>query len=589
MRQMKKLIVMCVTVPFLLINCKSVMAENGTSGKPEVVVLIDTSKSISPEKQEEEIEWAGGICARSKGQGILVNFLTFDSDENDSGFATKTLLEKTVLTDDKSLNDALEKISSIQYEGRFTDLDGAMHTAMDIFDPGSTKKCIVILSDGRLDYDNDDEKDTKNKEAYAREDFIKTVKNFDEQENQHVILVEFEGMSFHQYHDDDWEKLEDGRFEKNINLFRELKDAKIDFFGSSEDIQNSSPKIFRELGFDDGVIDSGPFGKQKGSIRFKLEQNYDSVYIFVKRKRNDGSSALSTDDFKLFYKDEECPRTNVQILSNSAFIILRNNEAGNYKLQVSENDEWGYNIEYVEKTKLEKIELAVWKNDTELPFFYEKYEEKDVKVYEVMFDDADNDIILHASVQGDIPKTSRIKLTYYNFEDGKELNVINQYKISDTSNPEQYMSAEPLDREGEIFFRAEGVDSDEVVVNSNTVKVLARRKEAELIEKSESCKTGEETDVFDILGLAYDEKLKVYVREDNNKAILEEKGIYSWDGRKLIFESEGLFDVQIYDSKGNNTGVVHYTVEKEEKVHNNSGFFARVRQWCKDHHILMPF
>ena len=165
-------------------------AEETTNG--EIIILIDASGSIEGYKNEIR-EWAEKLGAYVQGMEITVELRSFGNPGNNSSHYRKIIENPTEHDEDSAESnkksdlemymDALEGIGS---SDAWTDQKGAMEKAIQTLNSSSApKRCIIMLSDGKLDYENDAN------ENDARAAFAEAVDAFAREKNNEVILVQF--------------------------------------------------------------------------------------------------------------------------------------------------------------------------------------------------------------------------------------------------------------------------------------------------------------------------------------------------------------------------------------------------------------
>ena len=375
-----------------------VLAEE--QGKPtELIVLVDTSLSLDKEAMNQEIQWMQKICSVSLETGIHVNFLTFDEPQAGGTGTARQLLERTEITGE-NLNSSLEAISKISHSGRYTDLKGALDDAVAILEGiEGGRRYIMILSDGRLDYDQNRNKDILGTEAPARMEFCEEVKAFAGQQGCGVILVEFGGGAIFETADGDDANDADSDtswFDREINLFRELEEAEgVFYFQGESALSDAGSSIFQKMGYPIDAIAALEQGD--GTIVFTLDQNYDYTIIHLIQKTQNTGKRIAKEDFQILYENQERTIDQIELLPNSAFAFLAESRKGRYTIDFSEGrgNEWNYEVICRKKERVDAIHLSVRQDKTE------SSEEFYI-----------GNIILHMKMEGDLDAASNPLLSY---------------------------------------------------------------------------------------------------------------------------------------------------------------------------------
>ena len=536
-------------------------------GKPaELIVLVDTSLSLDEESINQEIQWMQKICSVSLGTEIQVNFLTFNEPRSGGEKTAKTLLKRTEITE-ANLESSLNAVSEISHAGAFTDLKGAVDEAIAILGGmDGSRRYIMILSDGLLDYDNNAEEDVHGTEARARKEFCEEVESFAGQQGCGVILVEFKGGSAGDAGDGDAaggasdaggadtagdasdaggadaagdasdaggadtagdtsdvggsnDESDLERFKREINLFHELKGkAGVLYFQGDRALSDAASSIFEKMGYPIESIASGSLKDR--SIPFTLDQDYDYTIIHLMQKNSgDGEKrAIGEDDFRIWYKDEECRNKQIQLLSYSAFIFLDGSKAGNYTIDFSEGakGEWSYEVICRKKERIDAIDLSLWQDDTKDGV--EGGSEDDGEFYT-------GRITLHMVLEGDLDDMSN-PLLYYCLSNENQ-----DFGDNIPLGSPDLIGGQGRIRENTIFIEEAGeyqiqVFGSDGSVSSNlvsfTVHTREEEQETEPEEIEKKALVGDEINLRDMFGFTENEKVTICEEEGAEQNINEQ-------------------------------------------------------------------
>lgn len=358
--KIKKIVLFILTCLLIWVGVTEVaLAKETDNNGVEIVVLIDTSLSIGDEQKAKEIEWAQEICQNYLNTGSWISFYTFDDPPEIGKSPVAILLDKREITPE-NLAESMEALSRISHNGNYTDLRGAMKEAVSCLESGhADKQYIILLSDGKLDYDNQDEYDLTGTEAEARKEFCDITREFAARKSGNVMLVDF-GNSAQRGKDAEWMKLGDSRFEKNINLFDEISvDDGIEVFDREDALDKASEKLFDTSGFPIKTIKEGE-STDGNRIQFSLDEDYSYIKIKVVCSDTLEEMNFGKEDFQVIYKGKKWPSNLIgPPYNNSTFIVLYSARKGKYEIILPNNGIWRYQIDAMTRKQLGKIEVMV--------------------------------------------------------------------------------------------------------------------------------------------------------------------------------------------------------------------------------------
>lgn len=529
------------------------------SSNISVAVLIDTSQSIRDGQQIKEILWAQDFCSKCLDTGIRVSFYTFDDQQEAGKLAINVILEETVITEQNIVRN-MNALDKIEHTGRYTDLYGAMRDAVSFLNSGKAEQqYIILLSDGRLDYDNQDESDVKGTEAEARKKFCNITKVFTENAGK-VFLVEFDNKNLEQK-DKLWKDLKEERFKKNINLFREIEEYKGISSFKADAFEEVSERIFNDAGF--------PVSREKmqkvdnNIIQFNLKEYYDCAIINVVRTGSYRKDELRDSDFIVKYKDQLRPANLIAILPNSAFIFLQGSDEGEYEIILPDAGSWEYKISKLDRSALGKIRISVITSN-EAGVEAEKHDD----TYIIN----NGDIILYTELKGEISDFSGIRMSYQWAREGEEFGNDIWFNCDIADSMKQTIR---VPEKGVYQILVKGSYDQSKIVYSNIVKVdFTPNNNNEAIEsaqESERVISGSTADKWDLKKIgdfsedevwqfALDEKkYKIEAVIDNDSFVLKDATI--------SFEDERDYTLTFYDKKGKELGRIRFEItEKKKKI-----------------------
>lgn len=353
----RKRVIILVCILLLAGSMSTVMAQeikDETEKKVELIVLLDTSGTMNEERKNREIEWAQQICAAGAYIDINISFVCFNDEINMQEYDSKVISN----TDPQT---CLNALSGISPTGGTTDLYGAMEWAVNTMEQNDADiKCIVMLSDGRLDLvgreDNGTPYELEDYEIEKLNEFENLVLDFNKSENQTIVLVEFDGLS--EEYDN---KLTIKGEEKN--LFQSLKNEGIIYFYWKDQASEAIYKIFELINY---PLTSGEEGESANNkIDFEVGDNCYRVIVNI-RNKNTGLSQNNADSIKLtqMNKDGNIPIDKVLFANRFAFLYINELKEGNYTITLP-NGNWNYSIMYQNKAILDGVELIVMQDGSE--------------------------------------------------------------------------------------------------------------------------------------------------------------------------------------------------------------------------------
>lgn len=325
----KKYIMVTAVLVCLLLFFFASESRAGEPEKGEVVILIDSSGSVRG--HEDEIrEWAESLGAYVQGMGVCVDLRSFGNPGNIKNLY-RDVIEISEKDNEKSdLEIYMDALSVVGADDKWTDQKGAMEDAIQTLNSSDAqKKCIIMLSDGRLDYESDE------KEEDARDEFVSMVDDFAREKDHEIILVRF--------------GLED-------EIFKRCREATV--LEGKEFLEPALQEISKELGI---KVEKGA-GERQGDnqISFQLEEkDYYRVILNIRAASNEKKiSREEIDEITVFNEGNLLKKDACSLLDHSCYIYLENPAPGNYTVSLPDN-KWNFYYVSQEKIKVSDIYLSV--------------------------------------------------------------------------------------------------------------------------------------------------------------------------------------------------------------------------------------
>lgn len=345
-RMKKRMIVFCMLLYSLVwglsFQCKAAEPVDG-----ELIILIDTSKSI--EGAWEEIkQWATKIGVCIQDTGIVVSVRGFGGRDE----LMQEVYNGEVKSGDNALENGLQeyfnRIQKLNADKQYTDQTGAIQSAIQSLEASSAqKKCIILLSDGYLDYKKKEGEDTIAVQNKAKEDFKTLVESFAAKENHNILLVQFESS-----------------YKDGVYIFSNLEGVELlpsdenqEKFMDQEELLDKAI----QLGFEDLGIG---FNRNELTIHdykaeFSLEKAYCRTIIEIELQDNDVTKEV-LGAVQIVRKDDNKEMKPVLLdrMGKLGFIYLENTREGFYIVNLPKGN-WKCNIITMEDMEIQSIRLFV--------------------------------------------------------------------------------------------------------------------------------------------------------------------------------------------------------------------------------------
>ncbi len=306
-------------------------AEEGAG--TEVVILIDTSASMQ-ELWTSVMEWTERIGVYSQDTGIKLRMKSFDVREREPG----EIFYGEISSAAGNLTEYMDDMKGLGTpDGRGTDHLGAIDDAVEIMNKSSAKrKCIVILSDGKLDYsvDGEDGPARETEEKEAKKSFKSRAESFAEKDGQEIVLI---------------------GFGKELDLFRNMNGVTYisgDLL-TDEEINTFLRAVFGKL---DIALEEIKLEKDGEKYKFSLDEGYYRTIIGL-RSEND---EVDLEQFRYLLENENGPIIPELIspLPHSCYLYFSNLEKGSYQLTMPAG-EWRHSLITQKKIEVSDIELSI--------------------------------------------------------------------------------------------------------------------------------------------------------------------------------------------------------------------------------------
>lgn len=515
----------------------------------ELIVLIDTSRSITGEKKEKEIQWAKEICVFCQVMDMSVTYVYFDNYKEDYGIACSTA---------DGTEACLEILTDISHKGTDTELAGPMRYAVSLMNEKRTKnKYIIMLSDGDEDLVQRNGRSleevplSKDEEERIKE-FKELVKGFNEKENQEVVLV---GLK------------------EDICLFSAMKkEQRIPYFTGTEGTEKSLIHIF-ELGYPTEETEEK---EGSGSIPVELREDLEGAVLHI---RWDGNLENAEDLLHVIYHGKEQDISNkFSIGSSSMLAYIDKPEGGEYRIELPAKNLRATTFQ-LERIVIDSIELSILKDNK--PVGSEKKEGGNTELTGYAVESGDIEFLLQPRMKkGDVKKWNpTVMFSIDPYEEGKE-----EYLQEDK---EGWKETDWISEAEAIRFQVSNIEPGNYLC---TVKTVTNRQtdisnmifiqveqpapdsdpKVPVVEDTKSKKTGEEISLEDFIT---DDKTKKYCFTISRGGDYEDvkfrfDGTYTSEAlevkdEKLIFREEGTYKMTV-DKEGKTQNITNFVITRDK-------------------------
>ena len=299
----------------------------------ELIILIDNSGSVHEEK-ETLIQWTAKLGAFAQDMGIKVHLWSFDDIDH-----VECLYSDRISSNEgqkEHLQIFVDALKGIAFDKQWTDQKGAFERAQkEMESSDAQRKCIIMLSDGVLDY-----KEGKGEEE-ARGEFKKCVNDFGGKKNQEVLLL----------------KVKD---ETGTNIYEGCKEAEVlnckDL--NEEEMEEILWKIFGNLGIDTEKI---PKKIQNNMVQINVnEGDYRSI-LNINSTHNIKEDLIN--DIAVDKNGTRVDSVPYSLLGNSCFMYF--SDVGEYTITMPDADWKCYEIKQ-KRVIVNDIKLTVKQGNSEM-------------------------------------------------------------------------------------------------------------------------------------------------------------------------------------------------------------------------------
>lgn len=349
---MKKRICILITCVVLLLMQLTSYAQQtapDTTVESEIVILLDQSGSMKtgylPDSSvscaSKAGEWTQELCLLLAKTPVSLRVMTFDEIcerliENDN-MAFSSL---------ESLEEDLDKIRSVEYNGEYTDHLCALKTASGGDSGGngsensSAKRSYVIISDGLLDIPEDTQNETN-----AVNEFQLLCKELS-QEGNCIYLI---GLG------------------TELDMFNELNGIEGITVMQNEDVNliKLSSMLLSDIGY---TVNGEDALSASRSFRLTVNENYEKIIINISgspSKESELAESIENHIYLSYCCDENGKEEiiNVPQISSAAttFLYLDHPEQREYIIHLPAG-KWEYRIRYVKKAVVHGMNLSLLVN-----------------------------------------------------------------------------------------------------------------------------------------------------------------------------------------------------------------------------------
>lgn len=346
--------IICLSSMQVNVRADEKVQENSVT---ELLVLIDNSKSVSNNNQDEkELAWAENICAHAYGADVVLNYFWFD-DENDP-YSDRMISG----SDLKKCTEEMNK--KVNYEGQYTDFEEAMKDALAYFNQNEVaqNQYILILSDG--DFDLGDEQE----DSRGKENFEKLLLEFISGQEYGTRGIVLTGMG-EDYADDDI-------YDVYEHIQSKTPTDRIRYVSIKEEINSAIREVFDQMGIPirEGMINN----TGEGQAEFKIEEDCCRAIVNIRNLEKEVS--LQEVPMEIEHEGKRISADDACILKHSAFLYFENPKQGVYTITLPPGN-YEYHIEYQKTYVLKAVDLSIL-NTKELRIT-PSGEENGVKEYDI--------------------------------------------------------------------------------------------------------------------------------------------------------------------------------------------------------------
>lgn len=541
-RSLKRyLIKLCVLISIVLAN-NNFKCDASETVDREIVILIDMSRSMD-NAWEEAKKWALEM-------GMLFNA---DVKLNLVGFGGETDEMETIyegVLADPNDKEYERKVNSLAAHTKYTDQKGALDEAIKILQDSDAKmKCIIMLSDGLLDYKNNEDEEAAGKE------FKNEVEKFEEKENQKICLVQFDS------NDADGIDVFNGFSEKI--LFR--SDADPANILSEESLLNEvTQELFDAL---DLPAEQDALIFENNHTQFDLETNCDRVLLTIKSQNGSIRNDV-LDTVVVMSQTAKVKPHGYSIIKDHLLLYYNQLEAGRYTLTMPEGHWMGY-MTYMEKMEIQSINLSILQDNTELKLNQDgAYELEDGKNYQL-------------KVKVEVQKTEQLKALdnaamtciLIPAGDGNET----KYTIPEKKGSGVYSFPLNLQYGGnnnKVSYQCYvEIQYGNVSERSERITIISKSTTEPADESiSKKVYTREPINVCEDLQILNDENYTIYITMDGKTNTVDSENLYTeeeydFQNGKITFKKEGayLISAKIKDGEMIKDGEVSYEYKVTKK------------------------
>ena len=322
--------------------CKATEPVNG-----ELVILIDTSKSIEGAWGDIK-QWATKIGVCIQDTGIVVSVRGFGGRDE----SVQKVYDGEVKSGDNALENGLQeyfnKIQKLNADKQYTDQMGAIQSAINSLEASSAqKKCIILLSDGYLDYKKKEGEDTVAVQNKAKEDFKTLAESFAAKENHNILLVQFESS-----------------YKDGVYIFSNLEGVELlspdenqeKFMDQEELLDTAFQLSFEDLGID---VNRDELTIHDYKAEFSLEKAYRRTIFEIELQDSDITREI-LESVQIVRKEDniEIKPALLDSIGKMGYIYLENTQKGTYIVNLPKGN-WKCSKITMEDVDIQGIRLFI--------------------------------------------------------------------------------------------------------------------------------------------------------------------------------------------------------------------------------------
>ncbi len=533
--------------------CKATEPVNG-----ELVILIDTSKSIEGAWGDIK-QWATKIGVCIQDTGIVVSVRGFGGRDE----SVQKVYDGEVKSGDNALENGLQKyfnkIQKLNADKQYTDQMGAIQSAINSLEASSAqKKCIILLSDGYLDYKKKEGEDTVAVQNKAKEDFKTLAESFAAKENHNILLVQFESS-----------------YKDGIYIFSNLEGVELlspdenqEKFMDQEDLLDTAFQLsFEDLGID---VNRDELTIHDYKAEFSLEKAYRRTIFEIELQDSDITREI-LESVQIVRKEDniEIKPALLDSIGKMGYIYLENTQKGTYIVNLPKGN-WKCSKITMEDVDIQGIRLfIVSESGKDVECVDGVYLLNRDKNYKLRIDVQTQTIERHSSLD-------RARIDCVLISEEEENKIVG---IAERNQDGIYQYTPSFGESTSYKCYAEIQYAGKLVNKSEEIKIMIQ-EDSTPSECDEIDPIPKNLDIYEIFNISAElDNTQNYELKINNKKIASEgeseTSEYKYEDFSLSFKKAGTYDVFVDIKDDGKEKKVKYQCE----VVDNRSWFQKICDW----------